>query len=394
MAYVETGYYEDGYIAEGVYIDWGNKIIYVPRNYMLLVQTTPSEIRQLNLDTFRKDLKALEWSVEGMPFPDTHTHNTTVELGGVTYARVIEIINGYTITFEDGQYAVNLIGANSNVGDVVNLNQVSVRSANSAGLTYSKQIEDQSFLDARVWINIERGSIGTQFPRGTPSDPVSNHDDADAIITERRLPRRFHLSGSLNTASADSDDWNNENWLGEDPTTSSIIFDGRQTIDNSTFRRLQMSGGARGKFSLQEGILLSFSDFEGDVTNTGLLGRITLPSGGSNNPFYSFLDSFSLVPGTDTPIIDFNNNANIRMQFRSYTGGLTFENMAAGSVVSVDLLSGHLKIDASCAGGQVVVRGVGHVTDESNGAVEIINAGLATTKIDDLLSKKVWIGLK
>jgi hypothetical protein len=47
---------------------------------------------------------------------------------------VVEIINGYTITFEDGQYAVELIGANSNVAGVVNINQVATRSFNTAGL--------------------------------------------------------------------------------------------------------------------------------------------------------------------------------------------------------------------------------------------------------------------
>jgi len=48
-------------------------------------------------------------------------------------ARVVEIINGYTITFENTAYAVNIVGGNSNISDVVNLNLVSVRSANSAG---------------------------------------------------------------------------------------------------------------------------------------------------------------------------------------------------------------------------------------------------------------------
>ena len=115
-------------------IDWGTKVISVPKADMLLLQSTPTEIRQLNLDTFRLTLKDLEDDEEGMPFPRTHNHNTTLTVGGVTLARVVEIINGYTITFEDGQYAVNLVGANSNVGDVVNVNQVSVRSANSAGL--------------------------------------------------------------------------------------------------------------------------------------------------------------------------------------------------------------------------------------------------------------------
>lgn len=57
------------------------------------------------------------------------------------------------MTFEDGQYAVNLIGANSNIADRVNVNQVSVRSANSAGLVQTSEIEHASFQD-RVTINV------------------------------------------------------------------------------------------------------------------------------------------------------------------------------------------------------------------------------------------------
>lgn len=115
-------------------INWGTKVIYVPKDFMTLIQEIPTEIRELNLNTFRLALKDLEDSEEGMCFPDTHRHNTEISIAGMTLARVIEIINGYTVTFEDGQYAVNLPGANSNVGDVVNVNQVSVRTFNSAGL--------------------------------------------------------------------------------------------------------------------------------------------------------------------------------------------------------------------------------------------------------------------
>jgi hypothetical protein len=134
MSYVDAGYYDIGYVADDIYVDWANRVIFVPKQVTTLVQASPTEIRELNLNDFRLALKDLEDSPEGMPYPDTHRHNTTVTLGGVTFARLIEIINDYTITFEDGQYAVNLVGANSNVGDRVNVNQVSVRSANSAGL--------------------------------------------------------------------------------------------------------------------------------------------------------------------------------------------------------------------------------------------------------------------
>jgi hypothetical protein len=115
-------------------IDWGTSTIHVPKSYMTLVQSVPSEIYQLDLNQFRLTLKSLEDTDDGMAFLRTHKHNTEVEVSGVTLARVVEIINGYTITFEDDQYRVNAVGANSNIGDVVNVNQVSISTANSAGL--------------------------------------------------------------------------------------------------------------------------------------------------------------------------------------------------------------------------------------------------------------------
>jgi hypothetical protein len=135
-------------------IDWGSRVINVPRADMALVQSDPFEVRQLNIDTFRLALKSLEDSEEGMAFPDTHRHTTQVTLGGVTFARMVELINGYTVTFEDGQYAVNLVGANSNIGDRVNLNQVSIRTANSAGLVVTSsggEPIDLSGIPAAVW---------------------------------------------------------------------------------------------------------------------------------------------------------------------------------------------------------------------------------------------------
>ncbi len=122
-------------------VDWNTKVITVPKTDTTLVQASP-EIRELDIDTFRLALKDIE-DDEGMPFVDTHSHNAEVTVAGVTLARVVSIINGYTITFEDGQYAVNLVGANSNIADVTNVNQVSVRSANSAGLVSIGTIESR-----------------------------------------------------------------------------------------------------------------------------------------------------------------------------------------------------------------------------------------------------------
>lgn len=117
-----------------IYINWTTFTIHVPKADMTLVQSYPFEIRQLDVDEFRLALKNLEDSAAGMVYPNTHNHNAPITVGGVTLARVVEVLSPYTITFEDGQYAVNLYGGNNNISDKTNLNQVSVRSANSAGL--------------------------------------------------------------------------------------------------------------------------------------------------------------------------------------------------------------------------------------------------------------------
>ena len=128
-------------------IDWATKIIHIPKADTTLVSSSPSEVRELNVNAFRLRLKDLEDDAEGITFLITHIHNTIVTVGGATFARLVEIINGYTVTFEDGPYAVNLVGANSNIAEVTNLNMVSVRTANSAGLIQQSELEPLNFFE-------------------------------------------------------------------------------------------------------------------------------------------------------------------------------------------------------------------------------------------------------
>jgi len=129
-------------------IDWASKVISVSKADMTEITST---LYELDVDTFRKTLKDLEDDEAGIVFDRTHNHNAPVTIGGVTLARVVEIINGYTLTFEDGQYAVRLVGGNNNLSDVMNLNQVSLRSANSAGLVQIAGTSDGSTDEIDPW---------------------------------------------------------------------------------------------------------------------------------------------------------------------------------------------------------------------------------------------------
>lgn len=144
-------------------IDWGTKVITVPKTYTTLIATSPFELRELDINQFRLDLKSLEADAIGIPHLITHVHNTEVVLAGVTLARVVAIINGYTITFENGNYGVNLIGANSNVADVTNLNTVQIRSFNSAGLISVDQTQNVTDIATAVWAQITSGQDPNTF---------------------------------------------------------------------------------------------------------------------------------------------------------------------------------------------------------------------------------------
>jgi hypothetical protein len=111
-------------------IDWPIRNIYIPQSYLT---SLGGSLYELDVNQLRLDLKDLD-DDEGIVFPDTHRHNTQVELGGLTLARTFEIINDYVVEFEDGQYTVQCVGANHNIGDVKVVNQVSLVIGNTAGL--------------------------------------------------------------------------------------------------------------------------------------------------------------------------------------------------------------------------------------------------------------------
>ncbi len=118
-------------------VDWPNKTISVPQADLTLISGT---LYEMDTETyFRASLMALMDDDQGMAWPTPMQHNTAVTVAGITYSRVIEIINGYKVQFTpDSQWTVRLSGSNNNIFDVENgilvQNQVQVIPTNSAGL--------------------------------------------------------------------------------------------------------------------------------------------------------------------------------------------------------------------------------------------------------------------
>jgi hypothetical protein len=119
-------------------IDYATKVIDVPQADLTFVSGT---LYTLDSNQFRKDVMAILDDQTHIWMDDAFQHNTEVTVAGITYARTIEFINGYSVTFENtgSAYTVRIEGSNNNIFDVENgiLNPtplVTVISTNSAGL--------------------------------------------------------------------------------------------------------------------------------------------------------------------------------------------------------------------------------------------------------------------
>lgn len=347
-------------------INWGTKVITVLKTDLTLIQSTPTVIYNMDLNLFRLSLKDLEDSEDGMHFPITHNHSPEVSLGGLTYARVIEIINGYTITFEDGQYAVNLIGANSNVADNVNVNQVSVRSNNSAGMISSPEIQYASY-NGGVTIDTVNGTDSSLYPYGTPLYPCKTAANSYMIRVVRGFTNVYLKSDLTLTGIPD-------NLLDNLQITSVTGYRlHKLTIDNLLIvhargKNLNVTG------TFKDGSFVDADDcFIENISNTSLSAQNCTILGGeySNTELKKCVlygdikiksgctfSGVNIIFEGDTTIIDMQGNpCTVSLDIDS--GYFILKNSVAGCLAEFNCRGGEIELDDSCTGGDFYAEGIG-----------------------------------
>lgn len=117
-------------------LDPATKIYSIPQADLTLVTGT---LYSADTDALRIEMMSLLASEPYIWMPDSYNHNTEVVVAGVTYARTLTTLNGYSYTFTpDSQWSVRLEGSNNDFWDIeagfLNQNQVQVIPTNSAGL--------------------------------------------------------------------------------------------------------------------------------------------------------------------------------------------------------------------------------------------------------------------
>jgi hypothetical protein len=136
-------------------VNWATKIVTIPKADLTVISASP-EIYQLDVNQFWASIHDIQDSADAMPYPDIMRSNAPVILSGVTYARSVEVVNGYKVQFENGAYQVNLVGANNNLIDARVQNNVSMTSSNSGGLVQG------GAAAADVWRYVIEGALSAE----------------------------------------------------------------------------------------------------------------------------------------------------------------------------------------------------------------------------------------
>lgn len=294
--------------------------------------------------------------------------------GGVTVGLTVTLLNAQ-LAFEarsgPGYVQCSAQGGNlvsfDNVGGELNpiyptsFTQVVRTSSSSATLQELGAIQYSSF-GGGVTVDSTSPYSGTEYPIGTPQEPVNNLTDAMLIATERGFGTIYSV-GSLIIDSGG--DYRGMIFIGESQTKTQFTISAASLVTGCEFYQAHVDGFLDGNAKLQDCIIDDLDYIHGIIEEC-VIAPGTIKLGGNDTAH--FLDCWSGVPGTGTPEIDCGGSGQ-SLAIRNYSGGIKIKNKSGSESVSIDLSSGQIILTTTVTAGTIVARGVGKVIDENGNEI-------------------------
>lgn len=245
--------------------------------------------------------------------------------------------------------------------------QVIRTSSSSATLQEATEIQDQSFTDARIFIDKANGTAGTAYPIGTTTAPVNNYTDAALINAARGFAGRYLLKGAEVLS---ADDISGNDFLGTSLPNDSLALGG-STVAGTHFERLVVSGIGAGVFTGRDCILSGVSGFNGFLFGGAISGSLTLAAGEAH-----IVNAHAAAVAGSFVTIDVNG-ASTDIFMPGWEGDVHIVNHSnAGASTVINNRAGTITLEATCTSGSVLVNGIGRLVD---------NSGVGCTVTNDLV---------
>lgn len=377
--WVEDGYVEAGWIQSGITVDWPTATIHIPKAVLVLLQSSPVEVRTMDADWFHLQLRDLQTTPEGRGgWPRTHDYDAESDLSGTTFALKLKILPPYTITFEDGPWNVEIIGGNTNISSRVNKNSVGVGTANSAGL---QTVEVGSGLSTEQALQLEQihGQVRREIwlDESLVSPLIANGYQKTPYNIINNAIDDLEANG-IQCLNSKSDmelarDLKNITLTGVGVPSPKLNAKGF-SLKGMKLWNMQLEGLSTDPFIVQQSYILQGAGlqgtselcvFKGDAILTGNLEIINGVSGKEGAGF-----------------IWLNTNGFI-LQVTNWTRSLGVQSMTAG-IHTIHMDGGQFHLDAECSGGVIYLRGTYSLPPDDQSTGTIVIDQTDTKKILDI----------
>lgn len=323
--------------------------------------------------------------------------------GGLRLTNKTGDTNSASIDLTSGQLILDPTVSSGNItvrgiGKLIN-NSTGTAMIN-AELLDSVNLNKTLFINGRVSVNVNNGSTGTDFPKGTIVDPINNPSDGKFIADFNNITG-YEILGNL-VLNADHSEWF---FNGQGGSTASVDPNGFD-VSGSKFQSLRVTGDVMSESQIVEirnGPLGNVSNLRATVVECGVFGNISFGTTPNNHRFVR------CQQGNVTPVFNCTNLSTGQIIFALWDGEMVFTNLTSGNVI-IDSLASHITLDSTtCTGGTVVVRGVGKLVDENgnpidsnldvngrpvetiwNGGVTILNELLTAGNVGGGSGSSVW----
>ncbi len=257
-----------------------------------------------------------------------------------------------------------------------------VRTSASSATTQNQLALEAGLFNGGVTVDVVNGEPGTAGLIGILSQPSDNIPDARTIATERGLDK-FFIIGNITLDTGD--DVSDIHVVGHSHASTIITINPGCVCDNTEFLRATITGILDGGSFLFDCSINALDFVNGHIHNCMLnLFTITLGGGGDCH----FVDCVSGVPGTDTSTIDMGGSGQ-SLGVRGYNGGIRLINKSGVDNVSLDMSSGNVILDSTVTNGDIVIRGIATLTDNSVGANVLADSLMNPENISDNVWNKV-----
>lgn len=373
-------------IRNDVSVDWGSS----PRIITVAAPSTEITIQDLH-DTLRD----LEDRADDLTYDELVDSAGKESLGGGVYVGITMTLNNAQLAFEarggpafvqcnvsgGNLVAVDDVGANLDPIYTTAYTQVIRTSSSSATLQELSSIQFSSF-NGGITVDITSPYSGTDFPIGTPQQPVNNLSDALTIANSRGFTA-LYIIGDLTLDSGL--DFSGLSIIGESVSKSIIDVDSDANVYRTEFYEATITGVLDGESILRNCRIRDLDYISGFVEQCILdTGTITLAG-----THASFLDCWCVVDDqTLVPVIDMGGSGTA-LSIRNYNGCIQMSNKTGTENVTILLNAGGVTLNSSVTNGNITITGVGQLIDNSNGAIidssGLVSPGSVAEAVDTLI---------